>query len=104
MTLTRRHSSIGKRELLRHLGDPLGARRLGCVVAGPGSGLSEEPMSGVGSVALDCRVVPECPPGPVASRRLWSASICADTMLDSRRLRARMACMGVLPAAFLASR
>jgi hypothetical protein len=48
---------------------------LGCVVAGPGSGLSEEPMSGVRSVTLDCRVVPECPPGHVASRRFWSASI-----------------------------
>src|ERR1022692_4057989 len=29
--------------------------------AGPGSGLSEEPMSGVRSAALDFRVVPECP-------------------------------------------
>ena len=35
------------------------------VGAGPGSGLSEEPTSGViRSVTLDCRVVPECPPGP----------------------------------------
>src|ERR1019366_3094927 len=32
--------------------------------AGPGNGWSEEPMSGVRSVALDFRVVPECPPGP----------------------------------------
>jgi hypothetical protein len=39
-------------------------RRVGWLVAGPGSGLSEEPMSGVRSVTLDCRVVPECPPGP----------------------------------------
>jgi hypothetical protein len=38
-------------------------------VAGPGSGLSQEPMSGVRSVTLDLRVVPECPPGPVASLR-----------------------------------
>jgi hypothetical protein len=31
--------------------------------AGPGSGLSEEPMTGVRSVALDFRDAPECPPG-----------------------------------------
>ena len=36
---------------------------LGLVVAGSGCGFSEVPMSGVWSVALDCRVVPECPPG-----------------------------------------
>jgi hypothetical protein len=35
--------------------------------AGPGSGLSEEPTSGVRSVTLDCRVVPECPPGSAPS-------------------------------------
>ena len=41
---------------------------VGSVVgAGPGSGLSEEPMSGVRSVTLDCRVVPECPPGSAPS-------------------------------------
>src|SRR5450631_4952577 len=34
--------------------------------AGPGCGLSEEPMSGVRSVALDDRVAPECPPGPAS--------------------------------------
>src|SRR5215211_6057328 len=33
------------------------------VDAGPGCGLSEAPTSGVRSVTLDCRVVPECPPG-----------------------------------------
>src|SRR5439155_25644236 len=49
--------------------------RVGFLVAGPGSGLSEEPTSGVRSVTLDCRVVPECPPGPAASRRFWSAII-----------------------------
>jgi hypothetical protein len=36
---------------------------LGCVEVGPGSGLSEEPMSGVRSAALDCRVVPIALPG-----------------------------------------
>jgi hypothetical protein len=35
--------------------------------AGPGSGLSEEPTSGVRSVTPDSSVVPECPPGPVIS-------------------------------------
>jgi hypothetical protein len=57
--------------------DTLGSGVLGWLVAGPGRGFSEEPMSGVRSVTLDCRVVPECPPGPVSSRRFWSASICA---------------------------
>jgi hypothetical protein len=37
---------------------------LGWGLAGPGSGLSEEPTSGVRSVTPDCRVVPDCPPGP----------------------------------------
>jgi hypothetical protein len=48
---------------------------IGWVVAGSGCGLSEGPVSGVSSVALDCRVVPDCPPGPAASRRFWSASM-----------------------------
>jgi uncharacterized cupin superfamily protein len=48
-------------------------------------------------------LVVQAPPGPVASRRFWSASICAYTTLDSRRVSACMASMGVLPAAFLAS-
>ena len=42
----------------------VGSSVLEFVVAGPGCGFSEEPMSGVRSVALECRVVPECPPGP----------------------------------------
>ena len=50
-------------------------RVLGWRVAGPGSGLSEEPATGVGPVTLDVRVVPECPPGPVCcgwwSRIIW---------------------------------
>ena len=35
------------------------------VSAGPGSGWSEVPMPGGRSAALDNRVAPECPPGPV---------------------------------------
>jgi hypothetical protein len=38
--------------------------------AGPGSGLFEEPAAGVRRVRLDCRVVPECPPGG-PSRLPW---------------------------------
>jgi hypothetical protein len=49
---------------------------LGWGVAGPGSGLSEEPTSGVRSVTLDFSVVPECPPGPVVWLPAWSWSIC----------------------------
>ena len=37
--------------------------------AGPGSDLSEVPAMGFRSVALDCRVAPTCPAGPV--RRRW---------------------------------
>ena len=55
--------------------DAAGITALGCGEAGPGSGLSEVPMSGVRSVTLDCRVVPECPPGPVASLRCWSSTM-----------------------------
>src|SRR5206468_385897 len=65
--------------------------RVGFLVADPGSGLSEEPTSGVRSVTLDCRVVPECSPVPAASRRFWSAIIGGWTTLDSRRLNARIA-------------
>ena len=39
---------------------------LECLVAGPGSDLSEVPAVGIGLAALDCRVAPRCPPGPVA--------------------------------------
>src|SRR5450755_1441973 len=42
--------------------------------AGPGSGWSEEPMSGVRPAALDFRVVPECPPGPAFSSARRPAS------------------------------
>jgi hypothetical protein len=65
-------------------------RRQGFRLVGGGSGkcLYEEPMSGVRSVMLDCRVVPECPPGPAACRSFWSSIMRAWTTLDSRRLRA----------------
>jgi hypothetical protein len=33
---------------------------------GPGSDLSEELVVGVEPAALDCRVAPGCPPGPVS--------------------------------------
>ena len=36
------------------------------VVAGPGSGLSEEPALGCEPVALESESLPRCPPGPVA--------------------------------------
>ena len=38
---------------------------LGWLLAGPGSGLSEEPASGCESVALESESFPCCPPGPV---------------------------------------
>jgi hypothetical protein len=85
----------------RTRGTPLCQDAAGSVVldwvAGPGCGLSEEPMSGVRSVTLELTVVPDCPPGPAASRRFWSASIWAKTTLDSRRLRARMAIIDGIP-------
>jgi hypothetical protein len=55
--------------------DTAGSTGLGCLVVGPGSGLSEEPMSGVRSATLDFRVVPECPLGPAVSLRLWSSTL-----------------------------
>lgn len=74
---TARARPVGGRPLLAPLygmSRPVGMlRRL--LVAGPGSGSSEEPMSGVRSVTLDCTVVPEGPPGLAASRRFWSATI-----------------------------
>jgi hypothetical protein len=79
----------------------LGIGVLGWVVAGSGSGFSEGPTSGVRSVTLDNRVVPDCPPGPAASRWFWSASIRANTTLDRRRFNARIAIIGGIPPAFL---
>ncbi len=42
--------------------DAAGMAVLGCAEAGPGCGLSEEPMSGVRSVTPELCVVPDCPP------------------------------------------
>ncbi len=42
-----------------------GSGVLGWALAGPGSDFSEVPAMGIGSAALDCRVAPMCPPGPV---------------------------------------
>lgn len=69
--------------------------------AGPGSGLSEEPTTGVRSAALDVRVAPECPPGPARSLFLVAASAasCRWTTSDSRRRRQRSASRVVLPSA-----
>jgi len=44
------------------------------VGAGPGSGWSEVPVSGGRPTALDNRVAPECPPGPVSCRAWASAA------------------------------
>jgi hypothetical protein len=40
---------------------------LSWLVAGPGSGLSEEPALGCESVTLELESFPCCPPGPSAS-------------------------------------
>ncbi len=59
----------GRRPLMAHplVKDTAGTRVLGLLVAGPGSGLSEEPALGCEPVALGVRVVARCPPGPVAA-------------------------------------
>ena len=45
--------------------------------AGPGSGWSEEPITGVDrSAALDCEDAPECPPGPASVPFSVSATSC----------------------------
>jgi len=54
----------------------LGVGLVGSVPTGSGSDLSEESVVGVEPAALDCRVAPGCPPGPVsslgcASRTSW---------------------------------
>jgi transposase InsO family protein len=38
------------------------------LLAGPGSDFSEVPAVGIEPAALDCRVAPMCPPGPVPDR------------------------------------
>ena len=45
-----------------------GAGFSGLVVAGPGSGLSEEPVWGCEPVTLESESLPWCPPGPVPER------------------------------------
>lgn len=63
----------------RYFGSPLCQPfRVGLGLAwnvGPGCGLSEGSVCGLEPVALESVVVPDCPPGPVNSRRRWSASI-----------------------------
>jgi hypothetical protein len=77
---------------------------IGSLVAGPGSDLSEESASGFEPAALESGAAPECPPGPDrAARARASVIICRNTTSDRRRLRARMASIGVLPAATLRS-
>jgi hypothetical protein len=44
-----------------------GSTGLGCLVAGPGSGFSEEPALGCEPVALESESCPVCPPGPVTA-------------------------------------
>ena len=60
--------------------------------------MSEEPVWGCEPVTLESESLPRCPPGPVASpvrwvssRRFWSATIRAYTMLDRRLLSDRIA-------------
>src|SRR3954464_5806865 len=59
---------------------------LGLVVTGPGSGLSEESVSGCESATLDVSALPGCPPGPAAAGVSMSVSSCRYTMSDRRRL------------------
>lgn len=54
------------------------------VVAGSGSDSSEELVVGVEPAALDCRVAPSCPPGPVVN--------------DCRRMRATARAHGPAPS------
>jgi hypothetical protein len=53
----------------------MAATGVGSAVVGSGSDLSEEPIVGLKSVALDSVVAPVCPPGP-AARRFASLTIC----------------------------
>jgi len=69
------------------------------LLAGPGSDLSEELVVGVEPAALDCRVVPGCPPGFAATRR--SSVIMVRQMWSARRrfrhrLRADLGTLGSL--------
>ena len=80
------------------------------MLAGPGSGLSEEPVWGCEPVALESESLPRCPPGLVtspvcwvSSRRFWSATMRAYTMLDRRRFSDRIAINEGVPPALRAS-
>ncbi len=75
---------------------------VGLPMAGPGSDLSEELAVGVEPAALDSRVAPEYPLGPVADRRS-SAIMTRQTWSASRRFRHRIASLWVLPSAILVS-
>jgi hypothetical protein len=75
---------------------------VGSLVAGPGSDLSEEPALGSEPAAPETVAAPVCPSGPVCAARA-SAIICRNTTSDRRRLRARIASIGVFPAATLRS-
>ncbi|MBA2311969.1 MAG: hypothetical protein H0V97_04110 [Actinobacteria bacterium] len=70
---------------------------------GPGSDLSEELAVGLEPAALDCRVAPECPPGPVTDIRRSSAIMMRQTWSASRRFKHRIASLWVLPAAIFVS-
>ena len=68
--------------------------RLG--LAGPGSDLSEEPVSGCEPVPLESETLPECPPGPVAAPLLRSSSRARYTRSDRRLFEASHRFVGSL--------
>ncbi len=74
-------------------------------LAGLGSDFSEVSTLGLESAALEPAAAPACPPGPVTCTvcggRFWSFTSWRWTTSDSRRLSARIASIGVLPAASL---
>ena len=71
---------------------------LGWGSAGPGSDFSEVSTLGFGSTALDCRVAPRCPPGPVWSRLASVHHLPVDGV-GELPFGARMASIVVLPSA-----
>ena len=73
---------------------------LGWWSAGPGSDFSEVSTVGFGSAALDCRVAPACPPGPVREPFGVGDHLPVDDV-GQPSFQARMASIGVLPAASL---
>src|SRR6185312_4110011 len=78
-----------------------GAGRGRRVVAGPGSGLFEEPVAGLQSGRAATESFPCCPPGPLARAAARRAPACrqAKMALLTCRLSARRASLGVLPSA-----